>query len=198
MRPMQHFVAHGPVYLETNGFILKSLTPADVTERFLAWLSDKEMLEGLNIADIQFDAPKLKNFISQFDNQRNYFIGIFDKKSSLLVGFYTIDVNLLHKTALLTTGIGEKAYQGRHTLWATIDALLDYFYAVRDIHKFVGRILSSNIKMLFNFKDNPRFILEAVLKDECLLTSGERVDVLSFASFKNDGGKPADLSYYKK
>jgi len=175
--------------IETNGFVLRSLVPDDINPRVLSWLSDGEMMQGLNLTSLSFDLDQLRAFVGKFDNLHNYIIGIFEKSSGLLVGFYTIDVDLKHRVGQITTGVGERAYQGKGTLWATIDALLDHFYAERNVDKISARILAKNYRMIFNFKDNTRFVLEARLQQECLAPNGERVDILLFASFKN-GPRP--------
>lgn len=173
-----------PIFIDTNGYLLRSLTPDDVSASFLEWMNSKDMMEGLNLPPINFSAQQLTDYIKQFDNHRNFFIGIFDKRDNKLIGFYTIDVNLTHKIGHITAGVGSAGYSGKAVLWATIDALLDYFYLYRDLHKMAARILSKNKRMLFCFVKNPRFVLEAVLKEECLAPSGERVDILIFSSFR--------------
>ena len=174
-----------PVRLETNGFLLRSLVPDDVNPQMLSWLANREMLQGLNLPGLDFDLAGLRRFVAGFDNLSHYIIGIFDQANGLLIGFYTIDVDLKHKIGHITTGIGESAYHGKGTLWATIDVLLDHFYAGRDVDKFSARILAKNYRMIFNFKDNPRCVLEACLRQDCLAPNGERLDILLFASFKN-------------
>ena len=173
-----------PIHLDTNGFILRSLIAADITPRFLTWLSSPEMLRGLNLNALAFDLDGLRKFVASFDHHNNYFIGIFDAKNGLLVGFYTIDVSHVHRVGQLTAGVGEADYSRKKVLWATIDALIDHFYAERSIEKFSARILARNYAMLFNFKDNPRFVLEACLEQECLAADGTRLDLLIFSSFK--------------
>jgi len=190
----------GPVHIDSDDFILRSLTPEDASEKMISWLTSFEMLSGLNLASLSFDIPKLKQFIAQFDNYNHYFIGIFSKKEKTLIGFYTIDVSFPHMVALLTGGIGEKSFEGKSVFWRTIDALIDYFYENRKMYKFKSHIMERNLRMLFNYKNNPRFQLEAVLKNECLTTANERSDILIFSSFHDDGGKPAvfDRRYDKK
>lgn len=174
-----------PVHIETNGFILRSLSPDDVTPRFLAWLSESDMMRGLNLSSLGYGVEQLKGFVAGFDNRSHYFIGIFDQAEDLIVGFYTIDVSLTHKVGQITTGIGEAGYGGKETLWATIDALLDYFFSERDVDKISARVLASNYRMLFLFKDNTRFVFEGVLRQECLSPTGERMDIVVFSSFKS-------------
>ncbi|WP_434778177.1 GNAT family N-acetyltransferase [Neisseria sp. Ec49-e6-T10] len=173
-----------PIHIETNGYILRSLTVQDVSDRFLTWLNDPKMMEGLNLAHVHFSFEQLQAFVQSFNNLNNYLIGIFDQTNGLLVGFYTLDIGLAHKVGNITTGIGEPEYQGRGVLWATIDALLDHFYTYRDIDKITARVIAKNRKMLFNFINNTRFVFEARLRKECLSVAGERMDVMVFASFK--------------
>lgn len=176
-----------PIFIETNGFLLRSLTPSDVSASFLTWMNSPEMMEGLNLPPLNLSPQQMAEYVARFDNKHNYFIGIFDKQNgNRLVGFYTIDVNLNHKVGNITAGVGEPGYSGKAVLWATIDALLDHFYLYRDLYKMVARILLKNRRMLFCFVKNPRFVLEATLKDECLAPSGERVDILIFSSFRSE------------
>lgn len=177
--------SHSPVYVESGDYIVRSLKDTDASEELLGWLNRADMLRGLNLDKVDFNLSQLRAFIAGFDNYLHFILGIFNREDDRLIGFYTIDVNRTHKTGSLTTGIGDTSERGKRTLWATIDAILDYFYAERDIEKFTARILARNYAMLFNFKNNSRFVLEAHLKDECLAPNGKRVDLLVFASFKN-------------
>ena len=176
-----------PVFIETNNFLLRSMVPNDVSVSFLRWMNSRDMMEGLNLASINFTKEQIIEYIRGFDNLNNYFIGIFDKKNNnTLIGFYTIDINLTHKLGNITAGVGEEGYVGKSVLWATIDALLDHFYTYRDIYKMVARITTKNRRMLFCFVKNPRFTLEATLKEECRTPDGERVDILIFSSFRHE------------
>ncbi|RUS65838.1 hypothetical protein CUZ56_02683 [Saezia sanguinis] len=182
---MKQHGAGAPVHIETNGFILRSLTAADATPRFLQWINSSEFLSGLNLRALNFTHEKLVRYIESFDNRNGYLVGIFAPQTGLLLGLYTLDVNLMHKVGNITTGVGEHAYEGKGVLWATIDALLDHFFAYRDIEKITARVLSSNRRMLFNFIGTPRFVFEARLFQECISIEGKRVDTLLFCTFKD-------------
>lgn len=183
--PVRPLASQGaPVHIETNGYLLRSLTAQDVTPRFVEWLNNSDMLSGLNLASLNLNLEQLKAFVSRFDNHNSFIIGIFDPSNGLLIGFYTLDINHVHRTGNITTGLGEKDYQGKGVLWATIDALLDHFYLYRGVEKVTARILARNLRMLFNFRGDPRFKFEAKLSRECLGPGGKRLDVLVFASHK--------------
>lgn len=175
-----------PVHVETNGYLLRSLCASDITPRFLQWLNDKDVQDGLNVANMSFSLEQMRAYVEQFDNLHNYILGIFDQSNGLLIGFYTMDVSLVHKTGNITVALGEKDYYGKGVLWKTTEALLDHFYAYRDLEKITARILAKNRRMLFNLIGAYRFTHEAVLRKECRAATGERLDVLIFASFKTD------------
>jgi RimJ/RimL family protein N-acetyltransferase len=178
-----------PVHIETNGYVLRSLRPQDATPRFTHWLNADEMLDGLNLPRLDFDAHALAAFITRFDDLHSHFIGIFDKSNGLLVGFYTLDVNTVHGVASITAGIGELEYRGQRVFWKTIDALLDHFFLYRDVDKITARVLARNRSMLFNFIDNPRFVYEAILRQECRAPDRTRLDLLVFAAFPDRPGR---------
>ena len=185
------YAQSGPVFIDSDDFLLRSLTPEDVNARMLSWITGSEMLRGLNIANLNFDLSRLKDFIARFDNKNHYFIGIFSKREKLLIGFYTVDVSFPHMVALLTGGIGEKGFEGKAVFWRTIDALMDYFYNYRNIYKIKSHVMERNLRMLFNYMNAPHFELEAVLKDDFITPTGERSDILVFSSFVHNRDKPA-------
>ncbi|MBM7322259.1 GNAT family N-acetyltransferase [Brucella sp. RRSP16] len=171
---------------ESKNYCVRSLLPSDVTRDFLSWFSKEDILRGLNLADLDFDVEKLRRFVAGFDNVHNYMLGIFSRKTNLLIGFYTLDVNLQHKVGVITTAIGHDAHRGAGVMWETIDGVLDYFYDNRDIEKITARVLAKNYSMLFNLKQNLRFVLEARLRHEARAPDGRRLDVLVFASYRTD------------
>ncbi|WP_205746385.1 GNAT family N-acetyltransferase [Dyella amyloliquefaciens] len=193
-RATTHLRAVAPVHIETHGYLLRTVVPGDITTRMVDWVNSEAMRTGLNLPPLNFSLDRLRAFVDGFDSLNNHFIGIFDRATAQLIGFYTLDVNLAHKVGNITCGIGEPEYLGRRVLWHTIDALLDHFFTYRDVHKVTARILAKNQHMLFNFIDNTRFVWEAKLQRECLAANGERLDVLVFAAHRDgcreDGTAP--------
>lgn len=174
-----------PIHIESNGYIVRSLTPDDATTRFALWFQSPQMTRGLNIPNIQFDQEQLARFIADFNDLTKYLVGIFDRKNNLLIGFYSMDVNLVHRTGNITAAITEPEYEGKKIFWQTIDAFLDHIFLYKTIEKVTARVLASNKRMLFNFLNNPRFVLEARQYKECVDLTGCRVDVLLFVTFKD-------------
>ncbi len=174
-----------PIVIETENYRVRSLRATDASQSLREWLKDKDMVEGLNIAVIDWTADRLQKFIMSFDNKRKYIVGIFEKQNEELVGFYTIDVNALHKTAQIAAGIGNREYWGKNVFSETAKPLIGHLFERRDVDKVTGRVISSNRRMFFNFMNSKRFYLEARLREEILSPAGKRLDVFSFAALKS-------------
>ena len=174
----------GPISLETENYWLRSLTVDDAGPTFLSWLKDKEIMDSLNLAPLDFTMERLRQFITGFTNRENYLIGLFARPHGKMVGFYTMDINLAHRTGQITTAIGDRAYWGRDALVETILALRDHLFAFRNIDKLSARILAKNRRVLFNFIGSQDFPFEAFLKKECLSQDGNRLDVMVFSAVK--------------
>ncbi|OHT18198.1 GNAT family N-acetyltransferase [Edaphosphingomonas haloaromaticamans] len=174
-----------PVHIETNGYVLRSLSPADVTPRFAAWLNDAPLRDGLNLPPLDFSLERLRAFVASFNDLHHYFVGIFDRDQGALAGFYTLDVDLNHKVGNITTGL-DPAFADRPVQAATIDAFLDHMFAFRDVDKIVARVLAGNRAMVEKLDASPRFHFEARLRQECLTASGERLDLVLFAAFRTE------------
>jgi hypothetical protein len=186
-----------PVWIETHGYLLRSFEPSDITPEVFAWLSGSEMLRGLNLHSLGTDIEGFRKRVAgSFDNISNYIIGIYRQGENRPLGFYSMDILRMHKVAHIAAGLGPHDGDGREIIWATMDALLDHFYVARDIDKITARVLAKNFRILYIFKDNPRLLLEGVLKKECLIPDGRRIDILVFSSFRGDGRKPVYDAVY--
>jgi RimJ/RimL family protein N-acetyltransferase len=183
--PQQAVPAASPVILETQGYQIRSLRPHDASEKLSSWLADPDMMWGLNIPARDWPIEKQQAFILSFDNRKRYLIGIFAKVGGTLIGFYILEVNLTHRTAHISVGIGDRDYWGKNVLAETTPALLDCLFKTRGIEKVVARIIPTNRRILFGFMNSKRFFFEGRLIGELLTPNGERTDVLSFAALKD-------------
>lgn len=174
-----------PVYIQTQNFLLRSLTANDVTPEFVDWLKSDETALGLNVDTHNWNVDVFKKLLSQqYDNIAHYMIGIFDLKSQELIGFFSFDINYIHRVGYITSGLNSTKISPKVVLFETTDAVMNFFYEQRGVEKISARVLSNNLRILFCFIGNKTFELEATLKKECFSLKGERVDILIFSAFK--------------
>jgi hypothetical protein len=176
------------VWLETNGYVLRTLEPADITPEVFAWMTRPDMLRGLNLESLGMDIDGFRQMVAKSNNITSHMIGIYRASDSgAMIGFYTLHVNRIHKVGRLTSGMRETDGNGKEIYWATTDALLDHFYVARDVDKISVRILANNYRILFTNRNSPRFIPELTLKNECLMPDGRRIDIVVLSSWRGDG-----------
>ncbi|MEO1160931.1 MAG: GNAT family protein [Pseudomonadota bacterium] len=169
--------------LDLEHYYLRSLRKPDANSDFTEWMNDAELLAGMNLPAFNMTVQDLQNYIGGANNLDKYLIGIFTKPDMKLIGFFQVDVSLLHRRASLTAAIGEKDWWGKGVLKETARPLVDMFFEHRNIDKMSLRITSKNRKILFSLMGT-RFKHEGCLKQEVLAPGGERLDVHVFGRTK--------------
>jgi hypothetical protein len=181
------------VWLESNGYVLRTLGPADITPEVFAWMSRPDMVRNLALQPTEMKIDLFRQIIASADNITSYVIGIYlASDRGALIGFYTLHVDRLHKVGQLMSGMRQNDGSGKDVYWATTDVLLDHFYTARDVDKISIRVLANNYPILFAQRNSPRFTPEMVLKSECLMSDGRRIDLVVLSSWRGDGrdGRP--------
>jgi len=173
-----------PVFLKTKRFALRSLKPADASERWIRWLKDPEVMGPLNAPIQQADPQQLRAHIASADNNNRYLIGIFDLATEVQIGFFMVDVDLMHHRANFNVVIGEKDWWGKDVVNEVRAALLDEFFQNRGIEKATGMPLARNFAAIFNYKAQG-WRHEGTLRGHCRsVADGTRLDQVQFGISK--------------
>jgi ribosomal-protein-alanine N-acetyltransferase len=179
-----------PVLLKTDRFELRSVTPADASDRWLSWVKDPAVMGPLNLPARAMRREELAAYIASIDNHMRFLVGIFDKASGVQIGFFMIDVEPTHRYAIFNVAIGDKDWWGKGVVNETRAALLDHFFDMRGMEKAVGLPLARNFPALFNYKAQG-WRHEGTLRGQCLsLTDGSRLDQYQFGLLRKEWRKP--------
>ncbi|MDR0480836.1 MAG: hypothetical protein LBG66_03005 [Gallionellaceae bacterium] len=178
-----------PIWIETNSYLLRSLTPQDVTMDLFNWVNTPEMLHDLQLDSPGMDLAGFQKMVAALDNLTRFCIAIYqpDDSGDQPLGLYTIKINLKHKVAHLLAGTTLSGNKSREIFWSTCDALLDRFFDAYNVEKVSTRVLANNYKLFLVFNSTPRFTLEAILKSECQTPDGQRADLLLCAACRGGG-----------
>lgn len=175
-----------PVSLSTPRFNLRSLTPADVSDRWCEWSNDPQVMEPLNVATRRLSKDELRRYIARFDNDNSYLIGVFTKAMSQHIGFYAVEVSKAHATGSFNLVIGDKHHWGKGVVNEVRAALLDEFFENRGVEKAYGVPLARNFPAVFNYKAQG-WKLEGVFRGQCKsITDGARLDQYHFGMLRSD------------
>lgn len=174
-----------PINLSTSRFTLRSLTAADVSDKWGAWSDDPDIVTPLNIARRAMTKDELRRYISRFDNDTRYLIGVFSKAMSQHIGFYAVDINRGHQTANFNLVIGDKNFWGKSVINETRSALLDEFFENRQVEKAYGTPLARNHPAVFNYKAQG-WKLEGIMIGQCKsVVDGSRLDQYHFGMLRD-------------
>jgi RimJ/RimL family protein N-acetyltransferase len=175
-----------PVLLKTDRFELRSATPADASDRWLGWAKDPAVMEPLNMPARAMRREELAAHIASVDNQMRYLIGIFEKAGGTQIGFFMIDVDVMHRYAIFNVAIGEKGGWGKGVVNETRAALLDHLFETRGIEKAIGLPLARNFPALYNYKAQG-WRHEGTLRGQCLSSKdGSRLDQYQFGLLRKE------------
>lgn len=178
------------IHIETDNLITRTMRAADVTEDFVQWFNDPQMLQGLNLSALHFSLDGLRSFVASFDNVHHFLIGIFNKADDKIAGFYNFTVNAQHRVATLTLGADPNTNIGRNILKESWPLLCDALFSKTKIDKITSRVLSTNRKLLFVLIHANYFVYEGLLKQEILGKDGKRLDVMVISCFKDPSLRP--------
>ena len=169
-----------PVELETEHYRLRSLTPADSSDRYLDWTADPEVMLPLNRQPRRLEREELARYIASFDNRTRFQLGVFSKRSGEHVGVFTVELELPNLLARTNVLIGERAHWGVGIILEARAAVLDFLFDTVGIEKVWGTPLARNFAAVYNYQAQG-FRCEGILKAHIRAPNGERLDQYLFA-----------------
>ena len=131
------------VRIETERTVLRSMTPADVTDRFVAWFRDPDVMANIAMPT-NLSRQNLLRFQAGFDNTTRFLLGIFMSQTELHIGWLRFLVDRRHDHATTTTMIGDRDYWGRGLGYEVRAAAIAFMFEQLDLHKVIGLSYAEN------------------------------------------------------
>jgi RimJ/RimL family protein N-acetyltransferase len=136
------------VWVDCDKYVLRTLKSSDASDRWASWMADPGNLRLLNAAPRAMTRNDIATYIRQFDQRSHLLLGIFEKQSSLHIGFFRIDIDHALNGCLGFLMIGEQKY--RH--WSVTRDLRvpfqDFIFETLGLNLMLGTVLASNRPML--------------------------------------------------
>ncbi|WP_312526830.1 GNAT family protein [Comamonas sp.] len=192
--PLAESTARGSTLIDTPPYQLRTLGTKDVNDRLVEFLNAPELAASMNLPRFRFTLASARALLASFDRHLHQFIGIFRQETAELIGFYTVSVNEAARHAHLALGIHPAQAAASHTMVDTITPLTDSYFQRFAIEKITGNVLVSNRRMLLTLAHNYTFLLEAVLRQECVV-GNNRQDVVVFSTFRDRSLRPQRGSF---
>lgn len=175
-----------PVRLETQRYVLRTLSQEDSPTAFRKWARDPAIMEPLNLPARELSDDQVRAYFGGFDNRRKYLFGIFSKAEDRQIGFWIVEVNPVHATANWHLAIGERSHWGRGAPLEIGIALLDWLFGERGVEKLSAPVPANN-RRVRSLYEGVGWPLEAVLKGELKAVSGPgRIDECRYGLLRED------------
>ena len=174
-----------PLGLQSENYFLRSMTPTDITNRYIDWAKDAELMENLNTPPKEIDREQLIRYLKRFNNKTSYHLGLFTKESGLHIGFYTVFVDARTRTAQTNVVIGDRDFWGKGVVLETRAVIIDFLFDALGMERVWGSPFERNFPSIFNYKAQG-FTCEGVLRKHGLRVSGERVDQYIFGLLRDE------------
>lgn len=133
-----------PVRLETAGYVLRSVAPDDASEGWQQWSNDPDTARWLNVQQRAVSRDDILKYISRFDNQKSYLIGIFEKDGGRLIGIHAIYVDWQRSEYLINVMIGEVEARNKGARSEARIAVHDYFMDVLGLARSVSTVVDGH------------------------------------------------------
>ena len=174
-----------PARLETERFVVRSMRPSDLTDNYLKWIADPELMRNLNtqpmIKTREAEADRLK----AYDNSSNFQFGAFVKPDNELIGFFQVRIDRPHKLAEVSVVIGNRDWWGRGAVVEARGAIIDFLFDRLKLEKIWGMPQARNFAAIANYRKQG-FRLEGVLRghNESAYDKGRRLDFAVFSMLR--------------
>lgn len=159
--------------------LIKPLSEDSVSEQYLTWMNDPEVLKFTESRWIKYDVEDLKSFVKNMNNsQKDYLFGIFIAEAGKHIGNVKIgNINTQHKFADIGIIIGTKEEWGKGYATEAIKLAVDYAFTQLNLFKVTAGVYANNfgsIKALkkVGFEECGRHIKHCVF-------DSDRVDTLT-------------------
>ena len=174
------------VNIDCGDYVLRTIVPADATERWAHWMEDLEASEMLNAPRKAVTLDELTTYIGSFDQRTKILIGIFEKTSGLLLGFLRNDVNFETRQFLVAMIIGEPEYRHSGVTMAVTVPFRDYFFGELGMEAMLATALSHN-KPIIHYLYATGWTLDRTVPNAVKANTGEGAFDLCFFSQTADG-----------
>jgi len=169
--------------LEGSLVELSLFTQSDITQEYISWLNDFNVVKFSNQRFIKHDFDSCQNYLSTFENNDNLFILIRTKKDKKAIGTMTAYYNKQHRVVDFGILIGDISEWGNGYGQDAWNSLISWANEVNNIRKITAGTVSTNFGMLKIIKKSG-MILEATKKRHEIVENKE-VDVHYFCMFKS-------------
>ena len=153
------------VSIETANFTIRTLKPADATERFSAWFEAAEVREVLNLPAQKRTKADMEAYIRSFDQRSDLLLGIFANANGLLVGMLSLYIDWASGRFIANMIVGEADYRHKGVTMEITPPFRAYFFKTCGLKVMTATALAHNAPIRA-YLEKTGWTLDRVVKGE--------------------------------
>lgn len=132
--------------IEGKRIYLASHDPMRMSEAYVQWMQDSDVLRYLDNPEGDYSQKNLQNYVSDCNaSTQDYFLGIFLKESNAHIGNIKIgNIHPKHHRADIGIIIGEKKSWGQGYATEAIGLCVDFSFKCLRLHKLYAGMIQGN------------------------------------------------------
>ncbi len=170
--------------LEGEGIRLRTFTSADVSDDFVSWLNDSQVVQYSNQRFLTHTYESCIDYLRSFMGTDNLYLAIEDAVSGRLHGSITAYRQIHHSTADIGIMVGDRQAWGKGIGYKAWNLLMDYLIKRCHVRKVTGGTLCPNVAMV-RIMEKAGMKLEAIRSAQEVV-DGVAVDMLYFCKFADE------------
>lgn len=140
------------IFLDTEHYVLRTLEPADITERACGWFADPAKARMINAPAHALTPDAFKDYILSHDRITGHALGIFEKPSLRHVGMWSAYIDWERREFQLNVLVGEYLANPSGAYYETDRVLQDYMFETLDLETLRCACLARNTRMVTRFE----------------------------------------------
>lgn len=169
-----------PPEILTKRFRLTPITPMTVSDDWLRWTSDHDLMRQVNARVLKLSRTDLQRYLVTAQQQKRSVVGIYGRKDGVHVGLYETEISEEHRNVTIDVLVDQHRYDLANVLRETDPALLSYMAARFGLEKAVAKVVETYKPVILHFEQTG-WLKEGILRKESPSASGgDRLDVIQF------------------
>ena len=132
------------VRIDAGDYLIRTVTTDDASDHWGAWMLDPEVVYMLNAPARSMSKEEVTTYIKTFDQRSNLLLGIFDKRTGVHIGFFTVNAHYVHSQGIVNLLIGEADYRNRGVLTVIRRHFAQYFFETLGLKTMMATALAHN------------------------------------------------------
>jgi RimJ/RimL family protein N-acetyltransferase len=177
MEPKKAKIPRKKAWIDCGDYLIRTLTTDDASDRWGAWMSDPEVVHMLNVKPRSMTKSDVANYIKTFDQRSNLLLGIFEKQTKTLIGFFAIHADYALSQGTVSLLIGDPQYRHHGVLSVVRRQFAEYFFETMGIKTMMATALARN-EIILNTLLKAGWAVDKTLKQHVQAhTDGAKLDL---------------------